>query len=476
MCRLKQTTFLSVLIVLVAGAFLGGCGGGGGSVTPPSVAFSSTQVSITVALSRQVTLTLTGSDSNATVAIASSSTSVATVSPSTCTLTTSSPSCTVSIDGVAAGSASITATSSEYQITPVSVTVAGSYVPSTQFGVVNNCSYTVWMQSENAPTSADAVVQIESKHVHDYNINYPTLVTAFRVWPKTGCNSSGQKCNTGQQIAPCPNDICQPPIDSLWEGTFNYNPADSTQSGASTSFDTSLVSGFTIPFTSTVIKGSDETSAACLDVDASTISLSECPTTEDLSTPASQMTSFGANAFGPYTTYPDGSSTPVTRTLTSVNLQSTYPTTNQVEGCMSPQTVMTYTNANGFGGLNLGANTHVPPYSAPFIDPVVMYACPFTSSQLITPSSILPDIDPTASDGFSKLSTFCNATAGYCDTGGPTGPAANKVCNLGPINSTQYVQYIHSHTTNLYAQTYDDRTGNLSCNSKDTKYVFTLCP
>lgn len=452
------------------------CGGSSsGSSAAPSLSFSTTQVSITPTVSRLVTLTLTGG-SSATVTIASSSTSVATVSPASCSLTSSTTSCSVTIDGVASGSSTISATATGYQVTPISVTVAGSYVPTTQFSVVNNCSHTVWMQSENAPSSADAVVMIPSQHAHDYSISNPTLVTAFRVWPKTGCNSSGQECNTGQQIAPCPNSICQPPIDSLWEGTFNYDPSDSTKSGNSTSFDTSLVSGFTLPFTSTVIKGADETGAACLDVDASAISLAECPTTEDLSTPASQMTGFGANAFGPFATYPDGSTTPVTRTLTSVNLKSTYPTTNQVEGCMSPQTVMTYTDANGFGGLNLGANSHVPAYSAPFISPVLMYACPFTTSQLITPSSILPDIDPAASDGFSKMSTFCNATAGYCDTGGSMGPAANKVCNLGPINSTQYVQYLHAKTTNLYAQTYDDRTGNLSCTSKDTKYVFTLCP
>lgn len=468
-------TFIRTWSYLIVLGLIASCGGGSGSSSQASLSFSTTQVAVTPAVSRLVTLTLAGGGT-ANVTLASNNTGVATVSPASCALTSSTTSCSVQITGVSTGSASISATS-VLQVTPVSVTVAGSFVPTTQFAVVNNCSYTVWMQSENAPSSADAIVMIPSQHVHDYSINNPTLVTAFRVWPKTGCDSSGQNCNTGQQLTPCPNNICQPPIDSLWEGTFNYNPADSTQSGNSTSFDTSLVSGFTIPFTSTVIKGSDETSATCLDVDASTISIAECPTTEDLSTPASLMTGFGAEAFGPFTTYPDGSSPAVTRTLTSVNLQSTYPTTNQVEGCMSPQTVMTYTDANGFGGLNLGANSHTPtPYSAPFISPVVMYACPFTTSQLITPSSILSDIDPAASEGFTNLSDFCNATTGYCDTGGSMGPAANQVCNLGPINHTQYVEYIHAKTTNLYAQTYDDGTGNLSCNSKDTKYVFTLCP
>jgi hypothetical protein len=88
---------------------------------------------------------------------------------------------------------------------------------------------------------------IPPQHLHDYNINNPTLVTAFRVWPKTGCDSSGQNCNTGQQLEPCPNNICQPPIDSLWEGTFNYDPTDSTKPGDSTSFDTSLVAGLRFP-------------------------------------------------------------------------------------------------------------------------------------------------------------------------------------------------------------------------------------
>lgn len=467
-------SFIRYFAILVAIGFISSCGGSGSS-SQSSLAFSTTEVSLTPTLSRLVTLTLTGGGV-ANVTIASSSTSVATVSPAECALSASTTSCEIRITGVAEGSSAVSATAPGYQVTPVSVTVAGSYVPTTQFGVVNNCGYTLWMQSENAPSAADEIVMIPSKHAHDYAINNTTLVTAFRVWPKTGCNSSGEECNTGQQLAPCPNNICQPPIDSLWEGTLNYDPVDPTQLGDSTSYDSSLVSGFTIPFTSRVIKASDETSATCLNADASGISLNYCPTSEDLSTPADHMTGFGAYAFGPFPTYDDGSTPPVTRTLTSVNLQSTYPTTHQVEGCMSPQTVMTYTNANGFGGLNLGANSHVPAYSAPFISPVLMYACPFTTSQLIAGNILPAIIDPAASDGFNNMSDFCNDTPGYCDPADPNGPAANQVCNLGPINDTEYVTYIHANTTNIYAQTYDDATGNLTCNSKDTKYVFTLCP
>ncbi len=471
----RITRFFQLCAIGMASVLIGACGGSSSSGSSPSSAlsFSTTQVSITPGVSRLVTLTLTGG-ATVNVALASSSTAVATVSPSSCTLSNTTTSCSVRITGVAAGSASISATASLYTVTPVTATVAGSYVPTTQFGVVNNCSYTVWMQSTNAPSASDAIVMIPSLHVYDYNINYPTLVSAFRVWPKTGCNSAGQECNTGQQNTPCPNNICQPPIDSLWEGTFNYDPADNTQSGAYTDFDNSLVSGFTLPFTTTVINASG---VACLNVDASKISIANCPTTEDLSTPENQMTTFAPTyTFGPFQSYPDGSNPPVSRTLTSVNLQSTYPTTNQVEGCMSPQTVMTYTNANGFGGLNLGANSHDPAYSAPFISPVLMYACPFTTSQLIS-DSIAPNlIDPSAVTGFNNMSTFCNNTAGYCNPSEPMGTAASQVCNKGPINNTEYVQYIHANTTNLYAQTYDDRTGLMTCTSKDTKYVFTLCP
>jgi len=451
-----------------------------------TLGFNTATVSLIPSLSRRITLTLSNGEniSSLVVRLTSSQAHVATVSPSSCNLSSSVSSCVVTISGVTVGEATISATPTSIQwhvsseantlqlaVTSVAVSVGESYVPTTQFGVLNNCGFTLWMQSINAPSDADAVVMIPSRHAHDYAINYPAYVPAFRVWPKKGCDEDGQNCDTGQQLPPCPNNVCQPPVDSLWEGTFNFSLEEG---GTATSFDTSLVNGFTLPFNSTVIKGADETSEYCLDTDASAIQLTACPTNDNLSTPANQMTAYGSDAFGPYPTYPDGSTPPVIRNLTSVNLQSTYPTTNQVEACIAPQTIMTYTDANGFGGLNLGANS--ASYSPSLISPVILYTCGFNTEQLQTKNPSPASIQPGQETGFDNLSDFCNDTPGYCDTGGSDGPAAAEVCNLGPVNFTQYVQYIHANTTNLYAQTFDDTTGNLICYSSKTKYLFTLCP
>lgn len=447
------------------------------TITPilGSITFNQTAVSIPQAGVTTVKLRLDDSSgvSNLQVNLASSNAALATVRPSFCTLssgTTAVRQCTVTITGVATGSTTINATASGYSINPVNVTITQSFVPITQFGVQNNCPYTVWMQAVNPPVAGESVVEIASGQNHSYAIN-GQYVPSFRVWPKTGCPSGGQSCNTGQQLAPCPNNICQPPIDSLWEGTFNA-PGNNN----ATSYDTSLVNGFTLPFVTIVYPAANENSPTCLNTDASQINLANCPTNDNLSTP-SMTTNFGAYAFGPFDTYLDGTSpTPILRNLLSVNEQSTYPTTGQVQGCMAPQQVLTYTDANGFGGLNLGANSNTPPYSPSFISPVIMYSCAFTTQQLLN-NSIAPNtIDPTQSTGFTNLSSFCNNTTGYCSPSDPNGPAANQICNLGPINQTQYVQYIHANTTNIYAQTYDDRNGNLQCNSAQTKIAFVLCP
>jgi hypothetical protein len=115
-------------------------------------------------------------------------------------------------------------------------------------------------------------------------------------------------------------------------------------------------------------------------------------------------------------------------------------------------------------------------YAATYIDPVIMYSCPFTTSQLLYESPPATGIQSGESQGFYNLSTYCNVTNGYCTVSNPNGGAASMICNNGPINNTKYVQYIHSATSNIYAQTYDDVNGNLSCNSTQTKTVFTVCP
>ncbi len=437
-----------------------------GSVTG-SIAFVPTTVSVGIGESKVVSLDLNNSSGvSVTASVSSSNTAFATVSPASCNLASAVASrhCSVTITGVAVGSLTVGATATDYTITPVNVTVTQQYEPATQFGVFNNCGYTIWMQAQNPPVGAEAIVELASGKSHDYAINGQYL-EAFRVWPKTGCDVNGQNCNTGQQNSPCQNNVCQPPIDSLWEGTFN----DPSNYGYTT-HDNSLVNGFTLPFTAPVYKaGSDLTNSACISSDASTISVNSCPTNDNLSIAGSSGV-YGAYGFGPYTTYINGNGDTVN--LASVNEQSTYPTTNQVEGCMAPTTVMTYSTT--FGGLFLGANSSG--YTASLISPVILYSCGFNTSQLKSDNPSPATIQPGQATGFDNLSGFCNANSAYCPSSDANGPAASQVCNLGPINDTQYVQYVHANTTNIYAQTFDDTNGTSTCFSPQTKYAFIICP
>lgn len=439
----------------------------GGSPVTGSIAFSTTALSVAVGESKVISLDLNNSSGvSVTATLSSSATATATVSPITCNLASpvANRHCSVTITGVAnGGPITIGATATGYTIIPVSVTVTQQYEPATQFGVFNNCGYTIWMQAQNPPVGAEAIVELAPGKSHDYAINGQYL-QAFRVWPKTGCDGTGQNCNTGQQNEPC-NGACQPAIDSLWEGTFN----DPSNYGYTT-HDNSLVNGFTLPFTAPVYKaGSDLTNSACISSDASTISVNDCPTNDNLSIAGSSGV-YGSYGFGPYPTYTNGSGDTVN--LASVNEQSTYPTTHQVEGCMAPTTVMTY--STNYGGLFLGANTSG--YTASLISPVILYSCGFNTSQLKSDDPSPATIQPGQETGFNNLSGFCNANSAYCPASDASGPAASQVCNAGPINDTLYVQYVHANTTNIYAQTFDDTNGTSTCFSPQTKYAFIICP
>jgi hypothetical protein len=359
---------------------------------------------------------------------------------------------------------------------PYFVSSSSTYTPSTQFGVKNNCPYTVWFQYTSVtPLTDAAIVTVAPGASYDYNIN-GQFVNSFRAWPKTGCDGTGNSCTVGQSTgtAPqCPNG-CAPAVDSKFEGTFNA-PGNS----GVTSYDGSLVDGFTLPFSIVVTKATNETNASCLNVDASNINYTtSCPTTENVSTPANQMAflnnQYGNFAFGPFAA-PSGAS------LTSVNLMVTNPNNGQLAGCYSPGNKLTFpNNTPGWGGIGIGqGGTGNPAYYSQ----AIMYSCAFTSSQLLTGTA--PNL-PAFPDniGFTKLSGFCNANPGYCTASNPNGPAATQICRgsqagtdfPAPVPNTQYVTYVHANTSNLYAYAYDDTNGGLSCNQSQTKYAFITCP
>lgn len=135
------------------------------------------------------------------------------------------------------------------------------------------------------------------------HVDYPIPdkgLAATRFWAGSGCDDTGNNCVIGQSGGPvsegftCPPQGCAPPVDTKWEGTFGclpgvtdcqVNPSSPTMAPlpATDSWDTSLVDGFTVPFKVEVI-GACPGGPIANKIDCSTLPLSMCPATENLST------------------------------------------------------------------------------------------------------------------------------------------------------------------------------------------------
>lgn len=149
----------------------------------------------------------------------------------------------------------------------------------------------------------DAAHQIELAPGTGYDYPIPAAgLAATRFWPGTGCDSTGNNCTIGQSGGPpdqgftCPAAGCAPPVDSKFEGTFGclasvpedyclVNPSSPTHERLprTDGWDTSMVDGFTVPYTVQVI-GDCPGGPVNGTIDCSGIGLSACPATENLST------------------------------------------------------------------------------------------------------------------------------------------------------------------------------------------------
>lgn len=224
----------------------------------------------------------------------------------------------------------------------------GNGTQTAKLRIKNSCGYTIWVQHTNDPNSINEVTQLTAGSYVDYTI--PDAGRASdRFWAKKGCDSTGQNCTTGQSSNPCPTGGCQPPVDSKLEATWGcvlsdqsgcaVNPSDPSQKLGDTFFNASAVDGYTFPFTITLVSSVDtSTHPTCLAADCSALSLSQCPTAENLSVGLSG-------------TYPQ---------FASENLN----VSNGVSGCYSPCKKLNYT-AN-FGGEGQNEDT----------DPTQIYCCP----------------------------------------------------------------------------------------------------
>jgi hypothetical protein len=145
----------------------------------------------------------------------------------------------------------------------------------TRLRVTNQCTVPIWMaHSDNVPDAPS--VQINPGQSHDVPIPDGGL-SATRVWPKIGCDGSGNNCTIGESVAPCPSGGCQPPVDSKFEATFAP-----VGGAAQTWYNLSQVDGYTLPF-KVVPRGDGAEQGGCVTSDCSNLSLDECPGNEDLS-------------------------------------------------------------------------------------------------------------------------------------------------------------------------------------------------
>lgn len=106
----------------------------------------------------------------------------------------------------------------------------------------NRCSQAVWISPlTNAQGAPIGNIQ-KLNQQQEYSYIVPDSGWGGRFWPKTGCDGSGQNCQVGQSIPPCPSNGCQAPAETKVE--FFYPEVDSR---STVWYDVSLVDGYSLP-------------------------------------------------------------------------------------------------------------------------------------------------------------------------------------------------------------------------------------
>lgn len=207
-----------------------------------------------------------------------------------------------------------------------------------RFRVENDCTYTIWIQQQNMPSSTPDVVEIAAGTYYDYEI--PTTGQAStRFWVKSGCDTDGNNCTVGQSSGPCPAEGCSPPVDSKMEATWGCTQSSGCTVVGNTFYNSSAVDGFTVPFKVSIV--GTKTGSACIDIDCSDLDLTRCPTDENLSVGE------GGSSYDEYA---------------NADLRVMNAADEQI-GCYSPCGKFTYPR---FGGYGLATTT----------DPAIAYCCP----------------------------------------------------------------------------------------------------
>lgn len=217
--------------------------------------------------------------------------------------------------------------------------------------IKNGCADPIWVfhtvghKGGTLATSGNPVQLATKGDTVVFNIPDKGLA-GTRFWPGFGCDASGENCAFGESGGPgltCPPEGCAPPVDSKFEGTFGclpsvkskdcqVNPSAPTKVlPATDSWDTSMVDGFTLPYT-VKVNGTCPGGPKNSKIDCSNISTNTCPAAGKINGVAT-------------------------------NLALTDPKTNAYAGCYSPCSKLT---------MNNWGNS---PTSAPSSDAAKYYCC-----------------------------------------------------------------------------------------------------
>jgi hypothetical protein len=154
------------------------------------------------------------------------------------------------------------------------VALSMGWTESRQIEFTNKCGYPLWVNpltNAEGPQLGPGIVRVENGASTTYQI--PDSGWGGRFWPKSGCDSSGHRCEVGQSVDPCGNDHnvgCDPPAETKVE--FFFPPANDPYD---VWYDVSLVDGFSLPaeIVPSVQQGSCITTNCHVD-------LNHCPTNE----------------------------------------------------------------------------------------------------------------------------------------------------------------------------------------------------
>lgn len=106
----------------------------------------------------------------------------------------------------------------------------------------NRCGEEIWVSpltNSQGDTLSPGIKRLQNGASYRYNISDDGW--GGRFWPKMGCDSSGNNCQVGQSVPPCPRNGCDPPAETKIE--FYFPKRDS---GQEVWYGISLVDGYSL--------------------------------------------------------------------------------------------------------------------------------------------------------------------------------------------------------------------------------------